>query len=251
MSDHIKTSTENGVLRIRLAREDKKNALTIDMYEALVAAFSRAEDTPDIRVIMLEGGDEIFTAGNDLKAFATGLLGDGSDKKPPVLEWIEAVATAKKPVIAAVSGPAIGIGATILLHCDLVYADPSAYLHMPFTDLATVPEAGASYILPRRFGRQIAAEFFLLCEKVSAQRAYDMGIVNAVITDGPVRDHAVKIAERIAQKPPQAIAMTKALMTVDVDDMKAHIGVEAEQFASRLQSPEMQQVIMAMMSKKS
>lgn len=248
MADHIQKTIENGVLRLRIAREEKKNALTEPMYAALADAFHDAASNADIRAVLLEGGDDIFTAGNDLSTFASrpSLTGD---EKPPVWRFIENVSNCPKPVVAAISGAAIGIGATILLHCDLVYADESAYLHMPFTDLATVPEAGASYLLPLRFGRQIAAEFVLVGDKISARRAYEMGVVNAVI-EGDVRAHAVSIAERLAAKPPNAMQKTKALMHSDKEQLFAHIPVEMQEFGRCLQSEEMQAVIMKMMMKK-
>lgn len=248
MTDEIKTSVENGVMRIRFDRESKKNAITNEMYSALDRAFREAAANDEVRAILFEGGDEIFTAGNDLSAFMA-RPEFTAENKPPVWLFIEAVAYCPKPVVAAVSGPAIGIGATILLHCDLVYADDTAYIHMPFVDLAAVPEAGASYLLPQRFGRQIAAELILLSEKVSARRAYEMGIVNAVV-DGDVRAHAFSVAERLAQKPPQAMQKSKALMHGDQSGFAAHLPGEMETFARCLQSEEMQGVIAKMMAKK-
>lgn len=248
MAEHILETLESGVLHLRFNREDKKNAITNEMYAALAAGFARAAEDDDVRAVMLEGGDEIFTAGNDLSAFA-GAPNLTGGEKPPVWQFIENVANCPVPVVAAISGLAIGIGSTILLHCDLVYADDSAVFHMPFTDLATVPEAGASYILPRRFGRQIAGEFLLLSEKVSARRAYDMGLVNEVV-QGDVRLHAKLVAERLAEKPPKALQKAKALMFGKQKALHEHIPVEMEAFAKCLQSEEMQAVIMKMMMKK-
>lgn len=248
MSEFIKETLENGVLHLRFDRVEKKNAITNEMYAALAAGFAKAATEEEIRAVMLEGSDEIFTAGNDLAAFAAWPEVD-SDEKPPVWEFIENVATCPVPVVAAVSGLAIGIGSTILLHCDLVYADDSAVFHMPFTDLAAVPEAGASYILPRRFGRQIAAEFLLLADKVSARRAYDMGFVNEVI-QGDVRLHAKLAAERLADKPPHALQKSKELMYGGQDELLTHIPVELKEFGACLRSEEMQKVIMKMMMKK-
>ncbi|MEM9990022.1 MAG: enoyl-CoA hydratase-related protein, partial [Pseudomonadota bacterium] len=144
-----------------------------------------------------------------------------------------------------------GIGATILLHFDFIYADETAYFHMPFTDLATVPEAGASWILPRQFGRPVAAEFLLACEKISPHRAYEIGYITDIVKDGDVREVAYAMTKRLAQKPAQAMSMSKALMRQDTEAFLAHIEKEARQFADRLQSEEMQAVIAQMMMKRS
>jgi enoyl-CoA hydratase/carnithine racemase len=243
MSEYIRSSTHDGILQLQIDRPQKKNALTADMYGRLADEFLRAAGEPSARVILLEGSDEIFTAGNDLRDFA-GALGPGSDK-PPVIRWIEAVATSPLPLVASVRGPAIGIGATILLHFDLVYADETAYFQMPFTDLATVPEAGATYLLPRRYGPQKAAELVLLSDRMSAARAKEIGFVNDVITDGDVREHGRAIARKLAAKPPEAMRKTKALLRGDVEPLLAQIEKEARLFAECLQSEEMQKVIAA------
>lgn len=248
MADHITSDCRDGVLRITLDRPEKKNALTVEMYRHLTALFAGADQDPDVRAILLQGHPEIFSAGNDLTAFLHNDLG-GNGGKPPVIQWIESVILTDTPLVAAVSGPAIGVGATILLHFDFVYADESAYFHMPFTDLATVPEAGASWVLPRRFGRQIAAEFLLACDKVSAARAHDIGYVTKLVTGEDVRDHAFAAAKRLAQKPPRAMQLTKALMREDKAALLAHIEAEARHFADCLSSEEMQAVIKAMMAR--
>ncbi len=249
MSEYIETRLEDGVLRVRFNRPEKKNAITIEMYEALIAAFDKAASDDAVRVLLLEGSDDIFSAGNDLSSFAAPRPTDG-DGKVASHRLMEAAATAPKPLVAAVSGGAVGIGATLLLHFDFIYADETAFFLMPFTDLATVPEAGASLILPQRFGRQIAAEFLLLSDRITAQRAYDMGLVNAVVRDGNVRGHAFAVAQRLAQKPPMAMKMTKALMTGDTKPMLAHIDEEMRQFAERVASDEMQQIVAQRMMKK-
>lgn len=249
MSDHINVTTEDGVRRIRIAREDKKNAITPDMYAALSDAFATAGDDAEIRAVLLEGGDEAFSAGNDLSSF--NFPSDDQDvRESPAWQFLEAVTRCPLPVVAAVSGPAVGIGVTVLLHCDLVYADESAFFQTPFVDLAAVPEGAASWFLPRHFGRQIAAEFLLLCDRVSAARAERMGLVNAVVSDGPVRDHAFGIASQLAQKPPMAMRKAKALMHDDRDDWMAHMEREFREFGECVRSPEMQQVIAARMAGK-
>lgn len=248
MTEMIKTALDDhGVLRVTIDRPEKKNALTQAMYEELVTAFRRGDEAPGVRAILLEGHPEIFTAGNDLGDF---LAGGSLDGDPPVLRWIKQCAVTDTPLIGAVSGAAIGVGATILLHFDLVYADETARFHMPFVDLATVPEAGASYLLPHRFGRQVAAEIMLLSEPITADRAFEMNILNGVIRGGDVRAHALDVARKIAAKPPTAMALSKQLIRGNVDDLLAHIDLEAHHFAERLQSDEMRAVIMKKMMAK-
>lgn len=249
MTEHILTAVEDGVLRIRFSRIEKKNAITVEMYEALADAFAGADAREDVRAILLEGDDEIFTSGNDLSAFAnvTSTVSQGSE--PAVLKWIRAAVMTNTPLVAAVSGPCIGIGATILLHFDLVYADQSAYIHMPFTELAAVPEACASWVIRRRYGAQIAGELLVASEKVSAQRAYDMGLVNKVV-DTDVRLHALEAAKRLADLPPISVAHTKALMREDMAPFMAHAQTELEEFAARLVSEEMQATIAKKMARR-
>ncbi|ADM08431.1 Enoyl-CoA hydratase/isomerase family protein [Parvularcula bermudensis HTCC2503] len=248
MTEEIIMTQEEGVLRLRIARETKKNALTQEMYLTLAEAMEGVPDMPEIGAVLFEGSDEIFTAGNDLSAFVTAPPADGS--KPPVWRLLEATARCPVPVIAAVAGPAIGIGTTLLLHCDLIVAAPEAYFHTPFVDLAAVPEGGASYLMPKRLGRQLASEFLLLSRPVPAQRAYEMGFVNAVVTEGPVRDYGFDLAKDLAAKPREAMRQSKALMCHETDDMLAHMETEFREFAKRLSSDEMKSVIMAMMQRK-
>ncbi|MGV6819417.1 MAG: enoyl-CoA hydratase-related protein [Parvularcula sp.] len=248
MSEHIKTTLSDGVLRVTIDRAEKKNALTIPMYLALGDAMERAASDDEVRSVLLEGHAEIFTAGNDLADFMSGEAFKGDP--PPVFRFIRAVVTCPKPLIAAVSGAAIGIGTTILLHFDAVYADESAYFHMPFADLGLVPEAGSSYLLPTRYGQQAAAEFLILCQKVSPARAKEIGFLTEIVTDRDVRDHAMEIATAIAAKPPIAMGYTKQLMRPDQDALLAHIEREGEIFAERAQSDEMREVVMKMMMSK-
>src|SRR5580704_11168584 len=176
----IESERNGAVLRIAINRPEKKNALTGTMYDELSSALERAEQDSQTRVILLHGQGDSFTAGNDLEDFLqkpwTG------QAKPPAVRFIRAMAEARKPIVGAVHGLAVGVGTTILLHCDLVYAADNAKFIMPFINLGIVPEAASTVLLPALIGHQRAAELFMLGAPCSAQRAYEMGLVNAVVT---------------------------------------------------------------------
>ncbi|MEM9422063.1 MAG: enoyl-CoA hydratase-related protein [Pseudomonadota bacterium] len=247
MTDAILTRVQDGVLRVQFNRPEKKNAITIEMYDAIADAITNADARDEVGAILLEGGDDVFTSGNDLSAFVnvTSALAEGSE--PAVLKMIKATVLSNTPLVAAVSGPCIGIGATILLHFDLVYADETAYLHMPFTELAAVPEACASWVIRRRYGSAIAGELLVASEKVSAKRAYDMGLINKVV-DANVKQHAFEAARHIASLPPVSVRETKKLMREDMGPFLAHAEAELREFAERLQSQEMQETVMKKMA---
>jgi len=234
MSEHVQVTRDGHVATIRLHRPEKKNALSIAMYGALRDAIDSADGDPAVRAIVLTGGGELFTAGNDMidfvKATAGGDLG-------PALEFLMRLAAFDKPVVAGVAGIAIGIGATMLLHCDLVYASPTATLRMPFVDLGISPEAAASLLLPALVGPRRAAAMLLLGEEIDAETARAWGLVNAVVPD-PVAA-AQEAAARLASRPPGALRATRALMrrasrALIEDSMRA----EAKVLAERLRSAE-------------
>ncbi|MBB4658837.1 enoyl-CoA hydratase-related protein [Parvularcula dongshanensis] len=236
MAEHIETHKEGAVLRVAFARPEKKNAITGAMYGALVEAFEAYAADDGLRALVLHGEGGSFTAGNDLRDF----LGAGSfEGDPPAFAFIKAIHAAEKPVIVAVEGWAVGIGATILLHADLVFMARSATLRMPFTELGVVPEAGASRLLPRRHGRQVASELFFLQGGMSAQRAYEVGLCNAVTDDGGALPRALEAAEQIARLSPDVVKRTKRLMR-EPDDLMAHMTEEVRQFGECLRSDEMQ-----------
>ena len=176
---HIEVERNGAVLHIAINRPEKKNALTAEMYSALADAVDQAESDPAIRVILLHGGGDAFTAGNDLEDFMKKPW--KGQAVPPAVRFIRAVAMARKPIVAAVQGLAVGVGTTILLHCDLVYAAEDARFMMPFINLGIVPEAAATVLLPLLVGRQRAAELFFLSAPLTAQRAYELGLVNGVL----------------------------------------------------------------------
>ena len=248
MSEHVITTLEDGVLTVTLNRPEKKNAMTEPMYRALTDAFVRADEDDDVRVLLWASEGDSFTAGNDLSGFSA--PSDSSDE-PAVVSLIRSALAIRKPVVAAVKGWCVGIGSTMMLHVDFIYAERSARFKMPFTELGAVPEAGATKYLIERFGRQIAAEWLLLSEAIPAERAYDWRMVNEVVDDGMALSRAMETAKRLAALPPQSMRDTKRLIQGDYEAVMPLVWEEMKVFSERLQSDEMQQVIAArMMGKK-
>ncbi len=203
---NITTTLDNHILRIQLTRPQKKNALSPAMYDALREAIERANDDSDIRVVTITGSGDSFCAGNDLNSF---LDDPGSDS---AARFIRAIAGAKAPIVAAVNGVAVGVGLTMLLHCDLVYAAADAKFNFAFIDLGLLPEAGSTYLLPRMLGYGRAAELLMLGEAFDARKAQECGIVNAVVTADELQALTLAKAEQLAAKPPQALRQTKMLL---------------------------------------
>ncbi len=247
-SDHVRADHADGVLHLALDRPEKKNALTRAMYAALADALVDAAAKPSVRAVVLSGSGGVFTAGNDLGDF---LQAPPTGPDSPVFRFLTAAVSFPKPLIAAVAGPAIGIGTTILLHCDLAYAAPDALFKMPFVDLGLVPEAASSLLLPRLAGPARAAELLMFGEAFSAETAREIGLVNAIVADD-VTGHALDRARTLALKPPAALRQTKALLrlvTADaVGDTLAH---EGSLFVERLASPEAQEAFTAFFEKRS
>jgi enoyl-CoA hydratase/carnithine racemase len=248
-SQHILVEFDEGICTIRFCRAKKKNAFTVAMYEAIVAGFDEARARPDIRAILLHGSEGVFTAGNDLGDFMKASSLD--PESSPVVRLLHTLAECEKPIVAAVQGIAIGIGVTMLLHCDLVYAGEGARFQMPFVNLGLCPEAGSSFLLPRLMGPQRAAELLLLGEPFSAALAHEYGLVNQVLADEAVVERARQIAQAIAKKPPSAVRQTKKLMR---DGYRASvdkaIAAEAEIFAAGLRSPEAAEAFQAFFQKR-
>ncbi len=244
----IRTDLDGGVLRVEIRRPEKKNALTVAMYEALTAALRRAEGEAAVRVVLLHGSEGVFTAGNDLSDF---VQNPPADESSPVFRFLDAVSTFPKPLLAAVAGPAVGIGTTLLLHCDLVYAAPSARLALPFVNLGLSPEAASSYLLPRTVGPQRAAEWLLFGEPFGAEEAERAGLVNEVVPEDELLDRAAERARTLAQKPPAAVRLTKALLRGhDAEAVESTIRDEAGHFLRRLQSPEAAEAFQAFFEKR-
>ena len=246
---HIQTELKDDVLRITIDRPEKKNALTGAMYTALAEAVEQAEGNPDVRVLLLHGNGDSFTAGNDLEDFVA--KGWKGHEVPPAVRFITAVAHAKKPAVAAVHGSAVGVGVTILLHCDLVYAADNAKLMMPFVNLGIVPEAGSTAILPAQIGHQRAAELLMLGMPISAQRAHELGMVNAVVTLDALLPTALNAAQMLAEKPAAALRATKALMKkAGAVELERALREEVAVIAERLGSPETREALTAFLEKR-
>lgn len=205
----VVTENLDGVLRIRLNRPEKKNALTQTMYTALAEAFNQATADPKVRSVMITGAPDCFCSGNDIQDF---LNMPKADENNPVARFMIAMSDCPKPIVAAVSGPAVGIGTTLLLHCDLAYAGESARFHMPFVSIGICPEFASSYLLPRMMGHPRAAELVLLAEPFDARKALDYGLINEVLPDSEYQARALEKARRLASLPPQALRTTKALL---------------------------------------
>jgi len=248
----IKTATLNGVATIEIARPDKKNALTMAMYQAMADAIDAAVADPAVRALLITGQPGIFTSGNDIEDFVQRPPGGGSDgTTSPVAQFMRAMLACDKPVVAAVTGAAIGIGTTMLLHCDLVYVSDEARLAMPFVGLGLVPEFGSSLLLPQRIGQARAAEKLLLGDPFTGADAVEMGIANAVLPAGEVVNHARRVAERFNQLPPGAVREAKRLLRgPQAEAVQKAIRHEGELFAARLRSPEAQEAFQAFFQKR-
>lgn len=236
----------DGVAEVRFNRPDKRNAITGAMYDALTAALHDAMIQPGVRAVLITATGDTFCAGNDIKDF---LAMTGLEQAPPS-RFIHAIATFGKPLVAAVHGPAVGIGATLLLHCDLVYASPSASLSVPFVDLGLVPEAGSSLLLPQRVGQVRAAAMLLLGEPMDAQAALAAGLVNAIVPEGDVLEHARSKARKIAGKPPAALAASRTLLRGDAAPLHAQMQREAAAFSHALQGGESREAFAAFLERR-
>ena len=238
MTEHVRSEKSNGVLTLTLNRPEKKNALTRLMYKTLGEAIDASADDPDVRCILLQGEGDMFTAGNDLADFAAVGKGQGAGAgRPGENPLLVALARAKTPLVAAVHGRAVGVGVTMLLHCDLVFLSEDARLSTPFVNLALVPEAASSLLLPARIGHARAFSMFVLGELVDAQKALAWGLANAVVPRAELRAHARAAAEAVAARPPAAVAITKALMR-DPAGLAKRMDEEGTHFLAQLSSPE-------------
>lgn len=236
------------VLILRIDRVDKKNALTAAMYESMVAALEGAISDGGVRVVMITGGESCFTAGNDIGDF---IANPPVDANSPVMRFLRAVSAFPKPLIAAVNGVAVGIGTTLLLHCDLVYAGEGSRFSLPFVDLGLVAEGASSLLLPQLVGRRKASELLLLAQPFDATAALEMGLINRVLPPAEVEAFALAQAQKLAAKAPSALQLTKALILRPQQDAIAEaIAVEAHHFAAQLRSPEAQEAMQAFVEKR-
>jgi len=243
----IHSRTENRVAFIELARLDKKNALTAQMYAQLAAALAAADKDREARAVLLHGAPDCFTAGNDVGDFLKRPAGGAS----PALALFEVLPNMAKPVVAAVGGPAVGIGSTLLLHCDLVYAAPNARFQLPFVPLGIVPEFGSTYLLPLLAGYQRAAELLLLGQPFGAQKAYEVGIVTQIVPENELLQKAREAAQTLAALPAESIRLTKRLMKKRHGAALAEtIAEETRTFTERLDSPEAKEAMSAFLEKR-
>jgi enoyl-CoA hydratase/carnithine racemase len=249
----IKSYTVNGVATIEIARPEKKNAITMAMYQAMADALVAANADGAVRAVLITGQPGIFTSGNDLEDFMQRPPGSGSDAmESPVFQFMRALIGCEKPVVAAVTGAAIGIGTTMLLHCDLVYVSDEARLAMPFVSLGLVPEFASSVIVPRLMGHVKAAEKLLLGDPFTGADAVECGIANAVLPGAEVVNHARRVAQRFNALPPGAVRDSKKLLRrgQNTDDLFETIQTEGKIFGERLRSPEAKEAFSAFFQKR-
>jgi enoyl-CoA hydratase/carnithine racemase len=245
MSAGVEVQREGAVLVAAFARPEKKNAITGAMYEALMGAMDEAERDAGVGALVLAGRGGVFTAGNDIADFLAIAAGGRDGKVFPASRFVSRLADFEKPLIAAVDGLAVGVGTTLLFHCDLVYASPAARFHMPFVNLGLVPEAGSSLLAPQRFGRAKAAELLMLAEPFDAEAALALGFINAILPADSLLTHTVGKAALLASKPRSALLTTRRLLRGDIGALKARIAEESEAFSVALASPEARAAFMA------
>jgi enoyl-CoA hydratase/carnithine racemase len=244
----IKTAVVNGVATIEIARPEKKNALTQAMYQAMADAINAAQDDGAVRAVLITGQPGIFTSGNDIEDF---MQRPPQSLDSPVFRFMQALVGSDKPVVAAVTGAAIGIGTTLLLHCDLVYVSDESRLAMPFVGLGLVPEFASSLLVPELMGQRRAAEKLLLGDPFTGEQAVECGIANAVLPAAEVVNHARRLAERFNALPPGAVRDSKRLMRgPHRERVMAAITAEAELFGQRLRSPEAMEAFQAFFQKR-
>ncbi len=247
MNSQVVTETASGVLTLRFNRPEKKNALLSTMYADAAAALKAAATDSGLKVAVITGTADSFTAGNDLKDF---LENPPVDADAPVFRFMRALVSFPKPVIAAVNGLAVGIGTTLLLHCDLAYAVPAAKFQLPFVNIAIVPEFASTLLLPRLVGQARAAELLLLGEAFSAERALALGLINGVVAPDALMATVQQKAAALAAKPPAAVRQTKALLRGHAGEIAERIAVENKAVGERLISAEFKEAATAFFEKR-
>jgi enoyl-CoA hydratase/carnithine racemase len=250
MTEHVIVEKSGGVLTLTMNRPEKKNALTKAMYQALADGIDGAEHDPEVRCVLIQAEGDMFTAGNDLADFAAANAADPSANRAsegnPLLI---ALGRAKTPLVAAVNGRAVGVGTTMLLHCDLVFVSDDALMTTPFVNLALVPEAASSLTLPGRIGHARAFAMFVLGEAMTAQQAVDWGVANAAVPRDQLRARARAAAEAVASKAPAAVVATKALMR-DPAALAAAMAEEGVIFSAQLKTAEAKEAFAAFAEKR-
>lgn len=249
MSEHVRIEQQGAVLDIALARPERRNAITVAMYAALAEAIETARSDEKVRLITLRGDGPDFAAGNDLADFL--LAAPRTDEEIPVWRLLRALATCDTPIVAGVHGNCVGIGTTMLLHCDLVIADENTRFSMPFVDLALVPEAASSLLFPRLAGRRRAARYLLLAEPFGAAEAEAIGLVSHVAAAGTLESRVGAVVESLLAKPPEALRQTQRLLRHNQsEEILDRMKLEGSLFAERLASPEVKEAVSAFFEKR-
>ena len=249
MTEHVIVTDAGGIRTIRMNRPDKKNALTVAMYEAMTAALESANASDAIRCVLIAGVPGAFSAGNDLADFLDAAQSSGGLTRQ-VLRFLPALVRCNKPLVAAVNGVAVGIGTTMLFHCDFVVAGTDARFSAPFVSLGLVPEAGSSLLGPLLMGQRRAFELLVMGHPLNAAHAKDVGIANMVVAPQDVDAEALKAAREIAALPPRAVELSRGLMRGATDELLARVDQEAEIFSERLHSPEAKAAFEAFFARK-
>ena len=249
MTDHIRTDLSDGILSVTFARPEKKNAITQEMYAALAEATQRAKTDDAVRVLLFRAESDSFSAGNDIADFIAIGSQAGEPLDMPVFQFLKALADLDKPAVAAVRGRAVGIGLTLLLHCDMVVVAEDALLSAPFINLALAPEAASTLLLPAVIGHQRAFEIFALGEAIDGKTALAWGIANRAVPADQVEATARQLADKLAQRAPNSIRKTKALMR-DAETLWSLMQREAHAFGSQMRSPEAMEAFMAFSQKR-
>jgi enoyl-CoA hydratase/carnithine racemase len=249
MTEHVIVSDAGGIRTIRMNRPDKRNALTLAMYEAMTVALESANANDAVRCVLIVGVPGAFSAGNDLADFLNAAQSSGGLNRA-ALRFLPALVRCGKPLVAAVSGVAVGIGTTMLLHCDFVVAGTDARFSTPFVSLGLVPEAASSLLAPLLMGHRRAFEFLVMGRPLNATHAKDFGIANMVVAPQDVDAEALKAAREIAALPPGAVALSRGLMRGATDELLARIDQEAKIFSECLHSPEAKAAFEAFFARK-
>jgi len=239
MTGHLIVTDEDAVRVITLRRPEKKNAITQEMYRSMSEAIDTAQSNPEIRCIMMSGGPGLFTAGNDLEDFLKdGTSNTGAPRASNAVKFLYSLAHNVKPIIAAVDGIAIGIGTTMLFHCDYVVASTTATFSTPFIHLGLVPEGASSLLAPRAMGHQRAFAMLVMGRSLSAEDARTAGFVNAVVAPGQTEAEARKVAREISALPAEAVAISRKLLRPSPEDLTRRIDQESHLFGERMRSSE-------------
>lgn len=249
MTDHVRVDFDAGVLKLTLTRPEKKNALTSAMYDVLTREMTRAEEDSGVRVVLFQGAGDTYTAGSDIAEFAAVASGATPSRNFGASTFLMALANATKPFVAAVQGRAVGVGTTMLLHCDVVVVADDAALTTPFVNLALVPEAASSWLLPARVGYARAFAMFALGQPMDGRTAVEVGVATEAVPARDVHARALAIARELATRPLGALRATKQLMR-DASAIRAVMEREGEEFKKRLKSPEAMEAFRAFAEKR-